>query len=196
MENSILTYRRRIVKSALLRHLRKTGGNAIVIKLPKGGITTIELTEIVMDGLLSRFELLARREAGAKKGNETIKDVYYRSLDVVPHVRASTALLYLIECDKRWGLREGKYQFKNGEHVFEITQQLIESVLIKYVEEELIAHKPQERYIAVYQFYHSNDSQVRENGQSWFNQFLDDLFIDLAVRLRAGGELPVKPIVH
>lgn len=115
---------------------------------------------------------------------------------IVPHVRASTALLYLIECDKRWGLREGKYQFKNGEHVLEITQQLIESVLIKYVEEELIAHKPQERYIAVYQFYHSNDSQVRENGQSWFNQFLDDIFIDLAVRLRAGGELPVKPIVH
>ncbi|EIH9537428.1 hypothetical protein [Escherichia coli] len=115
---------------------------------------------------------------------------------IVPHVRASTALLYLIECDKRWGLREGKYQFKNGEHVFEITQQLIESVLIKYVEEELIAHKPQERYIAVYQFYHSNDSQVRENGQSWFNQFLDDMFIDLAARLRAGGELPVKPIVH
>lgn len=115
---------------------------------------------------------------------------------IVPHARASTALLYLIECDKRWGLREGKYQFKNGEHVFEITQQLIESVLIKYVEEELIAHKPQERYIAVYQFYHSNDSQVRENGQSWFNQFLDDIFIDLAVRLRAGGELPVKPIVH
>lgn len=115
---------------------------------------------------------------------------------IVPHVRASTALLYLIECDKRWGLREGKYQFKNGEHVFEISQQLIESVLIKYVEEELIAHKPQERYIAVYQFYHSNDSQVRENGQSWFNHFLDDIFIDLAVRLRAGGELPVKPIVH
>ncbi|EPN9526941.1 hypothetical protein ACT5AM_001604 [Cronobacter malonaticus] len=135
---------------------------------------------------------------------------------IVPHVRTSTALLYLIECDKRWGLREGKYQFKNGEHVFEITQQLIESVLIKYVEEPLLAHKPQERYITVYQFYHSMDSQVRENGESWFNQFLDEVFIDLAARLRAGwitkcmpglhlanssvshesGDFSVKPIVH
>ncbi|EGT5204823.1 TPA: hypothetical protein JD203_08005 [Cronobacter sakazakii] len=85
MENSILTYRRRIIKAALLRHLRKTGGNAIVIKLPKGGITTIELTEVVMDGLLSRFELIARGEAGTSKGNETIKDIYYRSLDVNGH---------------------------------------------------------------------------------------------------------------
>lgn len=85
MESSILTYRRRIVKAALFRHLRKTGGNAIVIKLPKGSITTIELTEVVMNGLLSRFELIARGEAGTTKGNETIKDIYYRSLGVNGH---------------------------------------------------------------------------------------------------------------
>ncbi|EPT7055753.1 hypothetical protein ACVR2G_003685 [Cronobacter sakazakii] len=82
MENIIATYRQRIVKAALLRHMRKTGGNAIIIKLPNGGITTIELTENIMDGLLSRFELLARGEAGTSKGNGTIKDIYYRSLDV------------------------------------------------------------------------------------------------------------------
>ncbi|ELY2796660.1 hypothetical protein SNN58_001330 [Cronobacter dublinensis] len=82
MENIIATYRQRIVKAALLRHLRKTGGNSIVIKLPNGGIITIELTENIMDGLLSRFELLARGEAGISKGNETVKDIYYRSLDV------------------------------------------------------------------------------------------------------------------
>ncbi|MDI7502912.1 hypothetical protein [Cronobacter dublinensis] len=115
---------------------------------------------------------------------------------IVPHVRAITALLYLIECDKRWGVREGKYHFKNDEHVFEVTQQLIENVLIKYVEEPLIAQKTQERYIAVYQFYHSKDSQVRENGQSWFNQFLDDIFIDLAARLRAGGITKCMPGLH
>lgn len=82
MDNSIVIYRRRIVKAALLRHMRKTGGNAIIIKLPKGGITTLELTEIVMGGLLSRFELLTCGEAGTSKGNETVKDIYYRSLDV------------------------------------------------------------------------------------------------------------------
>ncbi|EPR9083544.1 hypothetical protein ACU9CW_004134 [Cronobacter dublinensis] len=82
MENIIATYRQRIVKAALLRHMRKTGGNAIIIKLPNGGITTIELTENIMDGLLSRFELLARGEAGTSKGNGTVKDIYYRSLDV------------------------------------------------------------------------------------------------------------------
>lgn len=82
MENSILTYRRRIVKAALLRHLRKTGGNAIVIKLPKGGITTIELTEILLDGLLRKFERLAISEYGNVEGLKAIKGIYSSAVDV------------------------------------------------------------------------------------------------------------------
>ncbi|NHV95661.1 hypothetical protein G9X52_20090 [Cronobacter sakazakii] len=82
MENSILTYRRRIVKAALLRHLRKTGGNAIVIKLPKGGITTIELTEILLDGLLRKFERLAISECGNVEGLKAIKGIYSSAVDV------------------------------------------------------------------------------------------------------------------
>ena len=44
MSNLITTYRRRILKAALLRHQRKTGSSLLVIKLNKGGISTIELT--------------------------------------------------------------------------------------------------------------------------------------------------------
>ncbi|STS78655.1 Uncharacterised protein [Klebsiella pneumoniae] len=48
MSNLITTYRRRILKAALLRHQRKTGSSLLVIKLNKGGISTIELTEILL----------------------------------------------------------------------------------------------------------------------------------------------------
>jgi hypothetical protein len=68
--------------------------------------------------------------------------------------------------------------------------------LIKYVEEDLIRYKPAERYIAVYQFYQANDQRLSENGQSWFNEFLDEIFTDVAGRLRAGKDLPVKPMAH
>ena len=64
MNNLINTYRRRILKAALLRHQRKTGSNFIVIKLNKGGINTVELTEILLDGLLRKFERLAFSEYG------------------------------------------------------------------------------------------------------------------------------------
>lgn len=39
MDKLIETYRRRILKAALLRHQRKTGSNCLVIKLNKGGVT-------------------------------------------------------------------------------------------------------------------------------------------------------------
>ncbi|SAT43139.1 Uncharacterised protein [Klebsiella pneumoniae] len=58
MSNLITTYRRRILKAALLRHQRKTGSSLLVIKLNKGGISTIELTEILLDGLGNDSNLL------------------------------------------------------------------------------------------------------------------------------------------
>jgi hypothetical protein len=64
------------------------------------------------------------------------------------------------------------------------------------VEEDLIRYKPADRYIAVYQFYHANDQRLNESGHSWFNEFLDEIFTDVAVRLRAGEDLPVKSITH
>lgn len=68
--------------------------------------------------------------------------------------------------------------------------------MIKYVEEDLIRYKPADRYIAVYQFYHANDQRLNESSHSWFNEFLDEIFTDVAVRLRAGEDLPVKSITH
>ncbi|EMN1548045.1 hypothetical protein PO656_20370 [Enterobacter kobei] len=80
--NIIGTYRRRILKAALIRHQRKTGSTCIVITQPRGGITTLELTEIVMDGLLSRFEKLARGEYGSVNGDKAIIAIYKDAVDV------------------------------------------------------------------------------------------------------------------
>lgn len=115
---------------------------------------------------------------------------------VCAHMRGSVALLYLIECGKRFGFREGDYVFREGGTALGLTRELIENVLIKYVEEDLIRYKPAERYIAVYQFYHANDQRLNDNGHSWFNDFLDEIFTDVADRLRAGKDLPVKPMAH
>ncbi|WP_369064238.1 hypothetical protein [Enterobacter sp. MALB-1] len=111
-------------------------------------------------------------------------------------IRGTVALLYLIECEKRWGLRDGEYVFRSEENVLGLTRALIENVLIKYVEEDLLLHKPTERYMAVFQFYWANDQRVQAGEASWFNEFLDGIFLDVARRLRAGEKPPVKPILH
>jgi len=85
MDNLILTYRRRILKAALLRHQRKTGSTCIVISLPKGGIKTLELTELLLDGLLCRFERLARGQEGSVNGDKSIRDIYRNAVDVNGH---------------------------------------------------------------------------------------------------------------
>ncbi|MEX7763164.1 hypothetical protein ACYCAT_28100 [Klebsiella pneumoniae] len=82
MSNLITTYRRRILKAALLRHQRKTGSSLLVIKLNKGGISTIELTEILLDGLLRKFKRLALGEYGNVEGVKVLKGIYSNSVDV------------------------------------------------------------------------------------------------------------------
>ncbi|AUZ69950.1 TPA: hypothetical protein ACTYL1_004390 [Citrobacter freundii] len=115
---------------------------------------------------------------------------------ICKHMRGTVALTYLIECEKRWGLRDGEYQFKTGEFVFGLTRQLIENLLIEHVEGALLEQKPQERYLAVFQFYSANDQRLKEDGHSWFSGFLDEMFMDLAVRLRVGEAIPVQHILH
>lgn len=82
MNNFINTYRRRILKAALLRHQRKTGSNCIIINMPTGEISTVELTEILLDGLLRRFEKLALNEYGNIDGVKAIRGIYSNAVDV------------------------------------------------------------------------------------------------------------------
>lgn len=126
----------------------------------------------------------------------TLEEQHEWAETVCHSMRSTVALLYLIECEKRWGLRDGEYQIKTGEFVFGLTRELIENLLIVHVEGTLIERKPQERYLAVFQFYSANDQRLKEDGHSWFRDFLDEMFMDLAVRLRAGEAIPVQPILH
>ncbi|EPJ3207960.1 hypothetical protein LL364_004285 [Citrobacter freundii] len=130
------------------------------------------------------------------KGRLTTEEQHEWAETVCHSMRGTVALLYLIECEKRWGLRDGEYQFKTGEFVFGLTRQLIENLLIEHVEGALIEQKPQERYLAVFQFYSANDQRLKEDGHSWFSGFLDEMFMDLAVRLRVGEAIPVQHILH
>ncbi|ECQ7479807.1 hypothetical protein A6B75_19380 [Salmonella enterica] len=82
MDKIIETYHRRILKSALLRHQRKTGSTCIIINMPKGGINTVELTEIIIDGLLRRFEKMIFSEYGNIEGVKAIRGIYSCAVDV------------------------------------------------------------------------------------------------------------------
>jgi len=115
---------------------------------------------------------------------------------VVQSMRGTVALLYLISCENRWGLRNGEYQFKTEEFTFGLTRELIENLLIKHVECALIEHKPKERYLAVYQFYYANEQRLKEVGHSWFAEFLDEIFVDLAAQLRTGKKMPANHVLH
>ena len=130
------------------------------------------------------------------KGTLTTEEQHEWAETVCHSMRGTVALLYLVECEKRWGLRDGEYQFKTGECVFGLTRGLIENLLIEHVEGALIEQRPQERYLAVFQFYCANDQRLKEDGHSWFSGFLDEMFMDLAVRLRVGEAIPVQHILH
>lgn len=130
------------------------------------------------------------------KGTLTTEEQHEWAETICQSMRTTVALLYLIECEKRWGLRDGEYQFKTGEFVFGLTRELIENLLIEHVEGALLEQKPQERYLAVFQFYSANDQRLKEDGHSWFSGFLDEMFMDLAVRLRVGEAIPVQHILH
>ena len=94
MKNNVIeTYRRRILKAALLRHQRKTGSNCLVIKLNKGGINTVELTEILLDGLLRKFERLAISEYGNVEGVKAIKGIYSSAVVLSKHEMKRRLLL-------------------------------------------------------------------------------------------------------
>ncbi len=82
MDKLIETYRRRILKAALHRHRRKTGSDCLIINQPKGEIKTIELTEILLDGLLSRFEKQAVSEFGNIEGVKAVRGIYSSAVDV------------------------------------------------------------------------------------------------------------------
>lgn len=130
------------------------------------------------------------------KGDLTADEQHEWAETICQSMRSTVALTYLIESEKRWGIRDGEYQFKAGEFAFGLTRELIENLLIEHVEAALIKHKPQQRYMAVFQFYYANDQRLKEDGYSWFSDFLDDMFVDLAARLRTGENLPAKPALH
>ncbi|MDT7358287.1 hypothetical protein RQN31_28615 [Citrobacter freundii] len=130
------------------------------------------------------------------KGALTLDEQHEWAETVCQSMRSTVALTYLIECEKRWGLRDGEYQFKTGEFVFGLTRELIENLLIEHVEGALLEQKPQERYLAVFQFYSANDQRLKEVGHSWFAEFLDEIFVDLAAQLRTGKTMPANHVLH
>ncbi|HAI8584356.1 hypothetical protein ACQUW1_10695 [Klebsiella pneumoniae] len=86
----INTYRRRMVTAALRRMQRKTGSNLLVVDLPDGEITTIEITEQFMNQLLLRFEGLTRVEYGRTEGEATIRTAYQNAIGINQHTEYLT----------------------------------------------------------------------------------------------------------
>ncbi|WP_053264858.1 hypothetical protein [Escherichia coli] len=82
--------RRRMVTAALRRMQRKTGSNLLVVNLPDGEITTIEITEQFMNQLLLRFEGVFRGEYGRAEGEATIRTAYQNAIGINQHTEYLT----------------------------------------------------------------------------------------------------------
>jgi len=72
---------------------------------------------------------------------------------------------------------------------------LIENVLIQHVESPILETQ-EERFLAVYQFYSANDERLTDSGEDWFTNFIDEVLMDVAARLRSGTGAPAKPSIH
>ncbi|EEQ3148868.1 hypothetical protein BA155_000996 [Escherichia coli] len=81
----INTYRRRIAVAALHRIKRKTGGNLLIVDLPDGSITTIEITEQFISQLLLRFEGITRGELGRVEGETEFRTAYQNAIGINQH---------------------------------------------------------------------------------------------------------------
>lgn len=115
---------------------------------------------------------------------------------VCKSMRGAEALLYLIDCEQRWGVRNGCRQFVDGSVAIEISRETVELLLQMHVESVLIGENPQLRYLAVFQFYHAANSG-REAGEGWMRDLIDDAFRDIAIGLRTnGGRFPPIQIQH
>ncbi|EFK1647148.1 hypothetical protein AZG84_000406 [Escherichia coli] len=86
----IETYRRRIVTATLQRMQRKTGGNLLIVSLPDGELTSIEVTEPFMTKLLLRFEGVTRGEFGRDDGNKAIASAYRDAIGINRHAEHLT----------------------------------------------------------------------------------------------------------
>ncbi|EGF8585656.1 hypothetical protein IDM87_003621 [Escherichia coli] len=86
----INTYRRRIAVAALHRIKRKTGGNLLIVDLPDGSITTIEITEQFINQLLLRFEGITRGELGRVEGETEIHTAYQNAIGINQHTEYLT----------------------------------------------------------------------------------------------------------
>ncbi len=82
--------RRRMVTAALRRMQRKTGGNLLIVDLPDGNITTIEITEQFINQLLLRFEGITRGELGRVEGETEIRTAYQNAIGINQHTEYLT----------------------------------------------------------------------------------------------------------
>lgn len=129
------------------------------------------------------------------KGSLTLAEQHEWAETCCRSMRGTVAMLYLIKCEKRWGLRDGEYQFKTGNTVLGLTRELIENVLIQHVESPILETQ-EERFLAAYQFYSANDERLTDSGEDWFTNFIDEVLMDVVARLRSGTGAPAKPSIH
>lgn len=75
MNASVEKERQRIINAALSRLKKKTGGDLLIVKMPKGGIETIQVTREFMKSLLLRFEDQFSTEFNIRNRSERQREI-------------------------------------------------------------------------------------------------------------------------
>lgn len=108
-------------------------------------------------------------------------------------LRAQVALLYLIDCKKRFGVGPNRQEIFMHENVcMEISRDVIETLLKFQVEAPLLEERPADRYITVMQFYQMDERKRELDGSTWMRDFIDSVFIEGAKVMIESAVKPAK----
>ncbi|WP_334473549.1 hypothetical protein [Arsenophonus sp. PmNCSU2021_1] len=90
-------------------------------------------------------------------------------------VRRNIALKYIISCHDRFGFKD-IFVYENT--VTEVNKELIENVLVCQIEKSTLNENPDEKYIAVLNFYFADSSAKEKKLSPWMQHLIDAYFIE------------------
>lgn len=85
---------------------------------------------------------------------------------------------YLLSCFERFGAGvTSTYAFRHENNIIALDDEVIKTLLAHQIEKVILERRPNDGYLALWQFYVSNDQHEKDTGEKWMQNFIDDVFI-------------------
>lgn len=111
-------------------------------------------------------------------------------------LRSSVASVYLMACERRWGVKHDAQVFISGDISLGITGKVIEAALVTHIEPILMESKKYAPDEAVLYFYMGHELN-KEEDRNKLTELLDDVFTAMCGEIRSNDyQMPPAPIRH